>query len=181
MESIDRQKKELRKKIKQLKAQVSPGEMQRKSAEIFQKLEQDSDFLKAEVVLAYWAMPDEVNTHDFVEKWHKKKLILLPVIDGDDLILKRFEGKDKMMPEARFNILEPQGAVFSDWNRIDYIIVPGVAFDYNKNRMGRGKAFYDKLLRNVKAKKVGVCFDFQYLPAIPVGQYDIPMDDVYWA
>jgi 5-formyltetrahydrofolate cyclo-ligase len=181
MPTIDQQKKDLRKKIKQLKQQISREEMQRKSAEIFHRIEQDKDFRKAKVVLAYWSMPDEVRTWDFVEKWYREKIILLPVIAGDELILKRFEGKDKMKAEPRFNILEPQGEEFTDWHRIDYIIVPGVAFDHQNNRMGRGKAFYDKLLRNVQAKKVGVCFDFQYLPAIPVDQYDIPMDTVYRA
>jgi len=179
--TIDEQKKQIRKKIKELKKRISREEMIRKSDWIFQAVEQDPDFIRARTVLAYWSMPDEVITHSFVERWYGKKKILLPVIVGDNLVLKEFEGKERMQAEPRFNILEPQGPVFEDWQQIDYIIVPGVAFDKNNNRMGRGKAFYDKLLRNVPAKKVGVCFDFQYLDAVPVDRYDIPMDAVYWA
>lgn len=56
------------------------------------------------------------------------------------------------------------------------IIVPGVAFDNNNNRLGRGKAYYDKLLKESKSYKVGVCFDFQLIEEVPVDEYDIKMD-----
>ena len=46
---------------------------------------------------------------------------------------------------------------------IDLIVVPGVAFDKQHNRMGRGKAYYDKLLTRLTCPKVGLCFDFQLL------------------
>ncbi|MDA3778950.1 MAG: 5-formyltetrahydrofolate cyclo-ligase, partial [Bacteroidales bacterium] len=73
-------------------------------------------------------------------------------------------------------ILEPIGETFTDYNSIDIIVVPGVAFDDNMNRLGRGKAYYDKLLHNCKAKKIGICFNFQIINKVPVDKHDITMD-----
>ena len=59
------------------------------------------------------------------------------------------------------------------------IVVPGVAFDRSRNRMGRGRGFYDRLLKSTpNAIKVGVAFDFQIFDTIPVEPFDVPMDIV---
>ena len=57
------------------------------------------------------------------------------------------------------------------------IIVPGVAFDPTGNRMGRGRGFYDRLLKSTpNAIKVGVAYDFQMLDTLPVEPHDVKMD-----
>ena len=59
------------------------------------------------------------------------------------------------------------------------IVVPGVAFDRQGNRMGRGRGFYDRLLKTTpNAIKVGVAYDFQLLDKIPIEEFDVPMDYV---
>ena len=59
------------------------------------------------------------------------------------------------------------------------IVVPGVAFDRMGNRMGRGRGFYDRLLKSTpNAYKVGVAFDFQILDTIPTESFDVPMNKV---
>lgn len=175
---VDILKTELRNEVKELKKEYSFEQKKLKSKTIFEQIEQDRDFKRAQIVFAYWSMPDEVNTHEFVEKWSESKTILLPVVDGDILVLKKFEGVDKMKDEGKYRILEPQGSPFLDVDMIDYAIIPGVAFDKFNSRLGRGKAFYDKTLGAIEAKKVGVCFDFQYFDLLPVDQYDIPMNFV---
>jgi 5,10-methenyltetrahydrofolate synthetase len=52
------------------------------------------------------------------------------------------------------------------------------AFDKNKNRMGRGRGYYDKLLSSSKAFKIGVGFDFQVLDKVPTEEFDIPMNRI---
>ncbi len=178
---VDIEKKKLRKLVKELKKQLSEELKMQKSKAVFEQLEKDPDFVQARVVLAYWSMPDEVSTSDFVERWAKKKIILLPVIEGDDLLLKQFRGRENMRPESKYGILEPTGNIYQDFDAIDYVVVPGVAFDNKNNRMGRGKAYYDKLLRTLKAKKAGVCFDIQLFDKVPVDKYDIPMDVIFSA
>ena len=81
-----------------------------------------------------------------------------------------------MLAGSAFEIYEPVDLFTDSLNSIDFIIVPGVAFDNQKNRLGRGKAYYDKLLKNTKAFKAGVCFGFQLLDSVPVNSFDEKMD-----
>ncbi len=126
----------------------------------------------------YWSMDDEVFTHDFVCKWSTDKQVILPVVNGSTLDLKVFKGVEHLVAGENYGIPEPDGELFTREQDIDFILVPGVAFDTNNNRMGRGKAYYDRLLHTLSAYKVGVCFHFQLLPSVPTDQYDIKMDKV---
>ena len=59
---------------------------------------------------------------------------------------------------------------------IDIVIVPGVAFDKKYNRMGYGKGYYDRFLKDMTALKIGVCHSFQLVDEIPSEPHDIKMD-----
>ena len=169
-------KKQIRGLIKQRKLQQSESQRLDASSAIFRKIENLAIFQKATVIFAYWSMNDEVHTHDFIEKWYRRKTILLPCTVGDEMILKPYSGKEKMILNERFGIYEPDSTVFTEIAKIDFVIVPGVAFDKMNNRLGRGKAFYDKFLIKTDACKIGVCFDFQFLDQIPADEHDVKMD-----
>lgn len=171
-------KKQLRKQIKERKKEFSLPEKIELSKPIFEKIEKEELFKKAKVVLLYYSMDDEVYTHDFVEKHYKTKTILLPCVDGDDLILRQYLGIESMKAGEQFGILEPIGKEFRDTDKIDLMIIPGVAFDKEKNRLGRGRGFYDRLLKTVNATKIGVCFDFQVVEQVPTEDFDVKMDVV---
>lgn len=173
---IDIQKKIIRKEIKNLKKKLSKEEKGYRSTTILDKLESCTDFIKSNVLMLYWSMDDEVATHDFILKWYKKKKIILPCVKGNVLELREFQGIESMKAGESYGILEPVGEIFTNYNKIDIIIVPGVAFDLQKNRMGRGKAYYDKLLKNITSIKIGICFKFQLLEEVPTDKYDIKMD-----
>lgn len=176
--TIDEQKKELRKRVRMLKQQFSLEEKQQKSESIWQQLELTPEFISAKTIMLYWSMDDEVYTHSFVRKWYQKKEIILPIVNGDDLELCIFSGDSCLVPGDRYGILEPNGERFSEKHKIDLIVVPGVAFDKQNNRMGRGKAYYDKLLKTTNAYKIGVCFDFQLFDIVPHDENDVKMDKV---
>ncbi|MDD4848182.1 MAG: 5-formyltetrahydrofolate cyclo-ligase [Bacteroidales bacterium] len=176
--SIDEQKQSLRKTIRALKKQLSEEERLKKSKKIWTQFEQLPEFQQAQTVMLYWSMQDEVDTHNFVVRWANQKRIILPSVDGDMLVLKEFTGLQDLKAGERFGILEPSGKTFEHEADIDLIVVPGVAFDHHNNRMGRGKAYYDKTLKNSTAYKVGICFNFQFLDSIPTDQYDVKMDAV---
>ena len=174
----DMTKDELRKWIRSEKKKISLNEKKQRSESIWEKLEKNEFFLKASVVLLYWSMDDEVYTHEFVTKWATQKTLLLPVVDGENLRIKPFTGIQNMIISEQFGIGEPIGNDFDDLSKIEVIIVPGVAFDKKRNRMGRGRGYYDKLLSTNNAYKIGVGFDFQIFDSIPTENFDIPMDCV---
>jgi 5-formyltetrahydrofolate cyclo-ligase len=75
---------------------------------------------------------------------------------------------------GRFGIREPREQCPQiPINRLDFILVPGVAFDLHGRRLGRGKGYYDRMLAVVCGKSCGVAFDEQILREIPVEPHDI--------
>jgi len=176
--TINERKQLLRKKVRSLKQEYSLAQKKELSKEICHKIETNSVFKNAKTIMAYWSMEDEVFTHDFIQKWAEKKRIILPVVNENNLELKEFNGVDELVSGDKFGIPEPNGQLFENPEKIDLIIVPGIAFDKNGNRMGRGKAYYDKLLRITKAYKLGICFSFQVFDKVPFDKLDVKMDDV---
>lgn len=165
--------------MRELKRTVAPEEKLRRSEGIMHKVESLAEFQKAKVVLLYWSMTDEVQTHAFVAKWYKEKLLLLPCVNGDDLLLRQYTGPECLVAGEQFGIGEPTGPEYTDLDSVELIIVPGVAFDRQRNRMGRGRGFYDRLLKcTPNALKVGVAFGFQMLEEIPTEEFDVKMDIV---
>ena len=100
-------------------------------------------------------------------------------MQGDDLVLRRYTGPECMVSGEQFGIGEPTGPEWTDLGAVELIVVPGVAFDSEGNRMGRGRGFYDRLLKSTpRAAKVGVAYDFQMLDHIATEPHDVRMDRV---
>lgn len=170
------EKKALRAEIKALKKQHTKEQLLEQSKLIMAKLEQHPDFIKAEKVMLYSALPDEVQTQAFLDKWHLKKQIILPTVVGDDIIPVEY-AKDTGFAVGDFNILEPQNVPYQ--GDFELIIVPGVAFDRNGNRLGRGRGYYDRFLsKHIDVKRIGICFDFQLVNEVPAEPFDIRMDEI---
>lgn len=173
-------KSTLRKKIKSLKKQYTPEELQEKSTTICKQIEQHPLFRKAQTILLYHALADEVNTCDILHKYYKEKQLILPVIHEESLELKLYTGDENLIQEEKFGIYEPKGEIIQP-ETIELAFIPGMAFDSTGHRLGRGKGYYDRLLGKVQSKriyKIGVCFDFQMLSEIPCEQHDIIMDEI---
>lgn len=169
-------KKELRAEIKILKKQHTQEQLAAQSAAIMTKIEQHPDFLNAHTVMLYSSLPDEVQTQTFIEKWRRGKRIILPTVVGDDIIPVELS-ENTGFAVGDFNILEPQNEPYQ--GDYDLIVVPGVAFDKNGNRLGRGRGYYDRFLCQHQAvTKIGICFDFQLVDEIPTEPTDIKMDEI---
>lgn len=150
----------------------------RQSAEIVAALAAHPAFRAANTILLYHSLKDEVDTHAFIRKWSREKRILLPVVTGDDLELRLYTGPEDLTVGA-YGIEEPTGARFTDYAAIGLIVVPGVAFDRDGNRLGRGKGYYDRLLPRIpSAYKIGICFPFQLVDEVPAEPFDIRMDEI---
>lgn len=167
----------LRKEIAARKKQFSSEQLNSWSEQIMEKLSTTDLFQQAHCIAIYHALPQEVQTAVFIEKWYQQKKLALPLVQGDDLLFLPYTGKDSIQ-KGSFGILEPIVTKDSESveSEIDLIVVPGVAFDRQHNRMGRGRGFYDRLLSTLHVPTIGICFDFQLLAEIPTEPFDKKMD-----
>lgn len=172
---IDSAKDKLRKEIAQEKRQYTSEELLQMSDEVFSVLEITGTFRDASIIFIYNAMPDEVSTQAFIEKWKSEKQFYLPVVKDDRLVFRKLEDST-VFEKSKIGVNEPIGDDFINFAKVDMVIVPGMAFDRKCNRLGRGKGYYDRFLANIKAPKVGICFDFQLKDQIPADDRDIKMD-----
>lgn len=171
-------KQDVRRLVKERKAAVSPEVRRLSSERGTDVLLRHPVWRAARTVCLYWALPDEVQTQALCRLAVKEKTVLLPVVQDDRLVLRRFTGDACLSSDNAFHIGEPVGEDWTDWQAIDLVLVPGVAFDRMKHRMGRGRGFYDRTLPLIPAFKMGICFDFQLFDKIPSDAYDVPVDDL---
>lgn len=170
------EKYEIRNKIKGLRLMLSEADKLSAADRVFDRLEKTAAFMLAEKILMYHSLPDELETHRFLDKWKQKKMFFLPRVNGVNLDILPFD--ETRLELGSFHIEEPTGNDTVDPDDIELIIVPAVAFDRKGMRLGRGKGFYDRLLARTKATKIGIGYEFQLLDEIPAEEHDVPMDMV---
>lgn len=163
-------KREIRKKISTIKREYTLEWRCENSAPIVAQLELLPAFEHSSTILLYHALPDEVQTQAFLDKWWQTKRLVLPVVDGDNLLLRRYS-PDKV--EVGYcSIMEPTDAEEILAEEIELAIIPGVAFDAQRNRLGRGRGFYDRLLPSLGCDIVGIGFDYQIVEVVPMEPFD---------
>ena len=90
------------------------------SAALLEQIEKHPRFIASDTVLLYHSLGDEVQTHAFVEKWSASKKVLLPVVQGDILVLRHYTGKECLQIGA-FGIEEPGGEDFTGYDEMGYL------------------------------------------------------------
>ena len=171
-------KEALRQQIRQRKQQYTPQQLEELSLRVIGRLM--ARLSDAQVVLAYYSLPDEVNTHQLIDDLLAAgKTVVLPrVINAESMELRRYIGTQDLQ-EGAFRIMEPVGEPFTNYHLIDVALIPGVAFDAVGHRLGRGRGYYDRFLSaHTDIYKIGVCFDFQKVPEVPADEQDVPVDEV---
>ena len=167
----------IRKAVKERVAAMSETDKQTEADVLFSYLENSEQVRNSKKILLYHPMTDEIDVMKAVRKWAETKEIYLPAIEGDDIVIRQYKSEQDLKI-GKYGILEPVGAVLDNPEEINLVIVPGRAFDIRGYRLGRGKGYYDRLLPKMRAIKIGVCFDCQYIFRVPAEEHDIPMDYV---
>ena len=163
-----------------------------KDREIKERLLALSEFKASHKILLYASFRSEVDTFDLLKYCVAHgKVVVLPRVDKQDNELKIYEIKDtEELVKGYFGIPEPNvSADISESRRMnvehmDLIIVPGVAFDEQCNRLGYGKGFYDILLSRVRGQGsmakclIALAYEEQIVESIPSESHDIKMDKI---
>lgn len=166
-------KSEIRQFIKTLKASIPNTQKEIDAFLVTSAIEKSQWFKNAHHILTYHSLPDEISTIAHFN-WANDKHLYLPRVAGDSLEILPY-GNTAI---GSFRIHEPIGEDIINVQEIELAIIPGVAFDRNGARMGRGKGYYDRLLSTTNALKIGICYDCQLLDSIPQETHDIKMDAI---
>lgn len=176
----------LRDEILVKQKQLSPQERDELSEKMNQRLiaEWKILFLKAKRIALYRPLPTEVSLDDLEEfLFQEKKELCYPLVLDDQRMEMKLLPKDQKLSQiewwtGRFGIQEPQPSWSASFpNKLDLIVVPGVLFGERAGeRIGRGKGYYDRYLKETAAIRVGVAFDFQVQPSLDQNAWDQKMD-----
>lgn len=173
-------KSELRSQMRQLKRQFTQQQLCELSLPIIERLH--PLLVEAQTIVAYYSLADEVDTHGLIDELLAVgKTVYLPrVVSDEAMLLCRYTGRDSLRKGA-FGIMEPIGSPLPTDGQIDVVLAPGMAFDAQGHRLGRGKGYYDRFLSSLtppRPRLVGVCFDFQKVDAVPTTTCDVSVDVV---
>jgi len=157
---------------------LSKEEIISKSSVIKEKLFNSEDYKNAKVVMFYVSFGSEVDTFDMMKKALKDKKVCVPAVKGDKIVASLIKDFKELDKKGKYGILEPSKIKEIDKKDIDLVIVPGVVFDKRNHRIGYGKGYYDKFLKDFKGKKVGLAFKMQILEFIPNHDWDVRLDKV---
>ena len=173
---IKKRKTDLRELMRQKLRIQSAEDLQSWSEAVIERIEQSHMFRHAHVVMFYYPVHHEVDLRPLLDKYKDEKVILLPVTHHDYIELRQYVGKDNLK-KGHYGIPTPQTATYR--GTPDLVFVPGLAFDKDLVRMGRGKGYYDRFLRKLtRVPKIGVCYDFQFQDNVPWSWHDVRMDKV---
>jgi 5-formyltetrahydrofolate cyclo-ligase len=154
-------KKELRKKYKTLRNQLSPSEIEDKSIGIANQL------LKVDVwnsmyfhlYLTILEQKEIDTTHILNILFAKNKEIVVSKSDFMTGEMQHFlMTENTRFTKNNYGIPEPKDGLEVPVSKIDVVFIPLLAFDKKGNRVGYGKGFYDRFLKNTNALKIGLSF-----------------------
>ena len=173
----------IRKRLLNLLRNQKEEDRVRKSRVIFDRLFALPEFQRSQTIHFYASFDGEVETFEMMRQAQKlgKKIVLPATIKNQKKIVPFIiEDLEKDLKVGSHGIKEPRGMALKslDLNDIDLVIVPGVAFDRQYNRLGRGAGYYDRFLSQIPTDTptIGLAFDFQLVERLPQQKkHDIPV------
>ena len=175
------EKKVLRKRILEIRDSLDNKEKELMDNIIFNKLINTDLYMKANNIFIYLNFGSEVETKKIINKaLEDKKEVYIPKIYKEDKSMKAIRlSSFNDLKENSMGILEPiSDTDFIEKERIDLIIVPGVAFDFKGNRVGYGGGYYDRYLKAIEknSNKLVLAYEFQIIDFIEAEAHDIKFD-----
>ncbi|HEY9509965.1 MAG TPA: 5-formyltetrahydrofolate cyclo-ligase [Verrucomicrobiae bacterium] len=167
----------IRKEVRELVRTISSEQRALASRQACALLEQQADWQNAKSIFFYAPLSEELDLWPLVQdSLSAGKIVCLPRFDPatNRYIACQIQSLAADISIGKFGVREPgESCVMVPLNRLDLILVPGVAFNLRGHRLGRGKGFYDQLLVDASGIKCGVAFDEQIITEIPIEPHDV--------
>lgn len=181
--TVAERKQALRRGMRKRLRAMDPLDRAHQSARIVASIQECSRFLSADDVGLYWALADEPDVGPLLKAvLETGKGLWLPKMESPETGYRwaRIRSLESDLQTGAFGIPEPgPNCEKKPPNRLDFVLIPGLAFSRFGTRLGRGKGYYDRLAPTVPGWKAGVAFDFQLTDEIPTEMHDVPLDYVF--
>ena len=172
-------KDKIRKQILEKRSNLSLEEVDKKSELIIKNL---TPYLKnAQNIMIFTDMKNEVRITKLIELYPEKNFFISKIVNSKNREMKINKYNENELVLHKFGYYESSSDDFYDEKILDIVIVPALAFDSSKNRIGFGGGYYDTFLNKVRGKNkntlfIGVCYDFQMIEEVPIEGHDITLD-----
>jgi 5-formyltetrahydrofolate cyclo-ligase len=184
MDAAKEAKRQLRKRMLDKRAQITEEEQERCSLAIVERLLELPDIRTARRIFTFLSFGHEVNLDAFITScMNERKEVYVPktYIKEKKMIPYRFSGWDALHIGG-YGIREPDEQKCEVWQgeTFDVVIVPGVAFTSQGERLGYGGGFYDRFFSQFSQLPalIAVCYDMQFVPSLPTEAHDYRMDKI---
>ena len=177
----------IRSTLKGTLSAISPTDRTAQSKQLAEHLIGSELYRSAGTILAYAALPSELDLDPFINNaLADGKRVCIPAIDWASKSMQpaAIENLDDDLEIGRYGVRSPRDrCLLVEPQNIDLILVPGLGFDRDLNRLGRGAGFYDRMIESICTTStgrvvVGVCYSCQIVERIPTEPHDFPMDRV---
>ena len=175
------EKAQLRLELQKRLINIQEEDRKDKSRKACRKLISTPEFQNASAVMMYLSLPHELDTSEAIlSAWQLNKVVVVP----------RVSWQQRHMIPVQINSLEtgfsadvaglrnPIIGAPVPFEEIDLVVAPGLGFDRQGNRLGRGGSYYDRFFANkdLHASKCGFAFNEQVIESVPVTDHDVPVD-----
>ena len=174
-------KDKIRKEILAKRNILSDKDINKKSDLIIKNLA--SYIENVQNIMIFMDMKTEVKITKLLELYPNKNFFISKITNSKNREMKINKYNKNELILHKFGYYESSSNDFYDEEILDVVIVPAVAFDSKKNRIGFGGGYYDTFLEKVRKKNnkalfIGVCYDFQIIDSVPTEKHDVTLDFV---
>ncbi len=185
MEENRDRKQEIRNEMALRIANLKPEEIAARTQAIENRLFEFANYLEARIALLYLPVSGEVDTKQIIRRsFMYNKIIVLPAfaLEPNKTALMKVDDLTRDLTAGPRGNLEPNPSRCKPvpLDCLDIAIIPGIAMDEKGGRLGTGQGYYDRLIPElpVTTRKVGLVFEAQILPVIPLESHDKHVDIV---
>ncbi len=169
-------KHKMRNETLELRKNLSEDQKKQLEGKINGKLVSLAEFKSADVIMLYFPVHNEVGTATAIDTAIKSgKITCAPCVGGSEIVAREIVGK---LQKSEFGVLEPFDGKIIAPEKIELVIVPGIAFDRHGGRIGYGHGFYDRFLKKTSAKKIALAYGFQVMEHFEKEPHDVLVDKI---
>ncbi len=170
-------KKQIRAHYRQIRTNFSTQQVDAASAQICKQIADWPIFQQANAVMTYMAFGNEINLTGLLNQFPGKRWIIPRILNRPEARIFLYPYDPSRLVRHKFGMLEPDPSLpLVQPHELDLVLTPGLVFDRHGYRLGFGGGFYDRFLPSVHAPKTGIVYSAFIIEAVPVEEFDQPVD-----